>query len=170
MRTSFRADHLALVGAVLVISFCIVDEEPILDLSDFNLLHVWVLVGCALSTYFDLVMRARNGQFVLKDTTSMAAAFTFTWGLENYIRVLLLVFCMHSLLPLEIDLLEGVALYQAWGAWVTVELAPTIALLTILLGVALNLNLLLASGGVVVLHLTLLFICVGQLVALLLLL
>jgi hypothetical protein len=59
------------------VSFFLVDEEPLLDLSDLNLAHVWVLVFCAALTYFDLTYRARYGQHVSKDTTSLVAAFTF---------------------------------------------------------------------------------------------
>ena len=83
-----------------------------------------VLVLCVLATYFDLIYRARYGQLVAKDTSSLAAALTFTWGLENYVRLLLLVFCLHNLMPLEADLLEMAELYQAWGAWVVVEVLP----------------------------------------------
>ena len=61
-----------------MVSFLIVDEEPLLDLSDFNLLHVWLLTLAGLATYFDLSLRARAGQYLAKDLTSAAAAFTFT--------------------------------------------------------------------------------------------
>ena len=98
--------------ALVTVSFCSFDEEPILDMSDLNLLHVWVLTFALLITYFDLVLRARVGQYLSKDVVLVGAAFTFVWGLENYVRVLLLVFCLHNLLPLEIDLFELIEVYQ----------------------------------------------------------
>lgn len=98
---------------MFLVSFLSFDEEPILDLSDFNLIHVWLVVFSALVVYFDLLLRARFGQFVTKDLTSLVAAFTFMWGLENYVRILLVVFCLHNLMPLEVDLFELVELYQA---------------------------------------------------------
>ena len=36
----------------------------------------------------------------------MVAALTFWLGLENYVRLILVVFCLHNLFPLEVDLLE----------------------------------------------------------------
>lgn len=124
---------------------------------------------CVLASYYDLVLRARYGQLVAKDVTSMAAAFTFVWGLENYVRLLLLVFCAHNLLPLEADLLEVVELYQAWGAWLVGELLPAAVLLTALLGLALMLNLQLAAAGTTAVTLTLVVLCLGHLVAVVLL-
>ena len=40
MRGSWAAEHLGLLVGLAVVSFVSVDEEPLLDLSDFNLLHV----------------------------------------------------------------------------------------------------------------------------------
>ena len=62
--------------------------------------------------FFELTLRSRFGQFVYKDTVSMFALFTFWFGLENYVRLLLLVFSSHALTPLEIELIELVEVYQ----------------------------------------------------------
>jgi hypothetical protein len=61
----------------VVTTFCIFDEEPVLDWSDLNVLHIWILVLSALVVYFDLLLRSRVGQYVMKDLTVAAAAFTF---------------------------------------------------------------------------------------------
>jgi len=57
-------------------------------------------------------MRARFGQYLFKDTATLLALFTFWFGLENYIRLLLFVFASHALTPLEAELLELVEVYQ----------------------------------------------------------
>jgi hypothetical protein len=108
---------------------------------------VTILVGCVGATYFDLTLRARVGQFLLKDQVSLVAAFTFVWGLENYVRVLLAVFCVHTLMPLELDLVEAVSLYQAWGVWLGHEILPAGLILSFLLGCGCILNGSMVSGG-----------------------
>jgi hypothetical protein len=97
-------------------------------------------------TYFDLSLRSRWGQYLFKDTVVSTAALTFTWGLENYIRLLLLVFCLHNLMPFEADLLETTAVYQAWGSWLAVDLLPATLLFCLLVCSVFTLNLSLASG------------------------
>jgi hypothetical protein len=62
MRSGFYQEHWRLVGLVGFVSFCCVDEEPIFDFSDLNLVHVWALVAAACIIYFDLLLRSRNGQ------------------------------------------------------------------------------------------------------------
>jgi len=163
MRGSWGVEHLGLVLSLAVASFVCADEEPLLDLSDFNLLHVWLLVLAGLATYFDLSLRARAGQYLAKDLTVAAAAFTFTWGLENYVRLLLLVFCLHNLLPLEVDLLELVEAYQAWGAWLAAEVAVGLGLLGLLVGLAYGLNLSLGAGSAPLVAGWLLLLCLGHL-------
>ena len=78
MRGGWLTEHLGVVLGLLIVGFLCVDEEPLLDLSDFNLVHVGVLVLSGLAVYFDLSLRARSGQYVSKDLTVAAAAFTFT--------------------------------------------------------------------------------------------
>ena len=99
----------------------------------------------------------------MKDLTSAAAAFTFAWGLENYVRLLLLVFCLHNLLPLEVDLLELIEAYQAWGAWFAAELAAGSLLLGLLLALAYGLNLSLGAGSAPMVAAGLLLLCLGHL-------
>jgi hypothetical protein len=71
------------------------------------------MVLSALVVYFDLLLRSRVGQYVVKDLTVALAAFTFILGQENYMRVILLVFCLHNLLPMEMDLMETIEVYQS---------------------------------------------------------
>lgn len=128
-------------------SFLFLDEEPVLELSDLNLLHVAALALCAFLTYFDLSLRSRWGQYVFKDGVVSTAALVFAWGLENYLRLLLLVFCLHNLMPFEADLLESLAVYQAWGAWLCIDLVGPLLAACLLVPAVYALNLSLASAG-----------------------
>lgn len=78
MRTAWRLEHFSVIFFLICVTFCLVDEEPLLDFSDFNLLHVWVLCFCAFIVYFDLSLRARFGQFLFKDSVAGNAAFVFS--------------------------------------------------------------------------------------------
>lgn len=73
---------------------------------------MWLLVISLFVVFFELTMRSRFGQFLYKDAASLFALFTFWFGLENYIRLLLLVFSSHALTPLEAELMELVEVYQ----------------------------------------------------------
>lgn len=62
-----------------------------------------------------------------KDTVSLFALFSFWFGLENYVRLLFLVFSSHALTPLEIELMELVEVYQYMSSWfVTQLLSPVL--------------------------------------------
>lgn len=142
--------------------FCCSDEEPLLDFTDLNLLHVGVLgiAGCVV--IFEPVLRARSGQLVYKDVTTLLAAFTFWLQLENYIRVILLVCSLHALLPLEVDLFEVSALWGLAATWLTSELIPACLGVGLLCGVGLFLTRSFGSKRRVLSLGALLLICLGH--------
>lgn len=109
-------------------------------------MHVWLLALSVSVILFEPTLRARAGQFVYKDFVSMAAALTFWLGMENYIRALLVVFFLHGLLPLEVDLLEQTELLLAYSSWITLEVLPGCLILAALFGAAHLLNLALSFG------------------------
>lgn len=126
MRLGFLSEAGVLLILMALVSLCIFDEEPVLDFSDWNGLHVWLLTLSLFVVFFELTLRSRFGQFVYKDTASMFALFTFWFGLENYIRLLLLVFSSHALTPLEIELIELVEVYQYMSSWLVTQLLSPI--------------------------------------------
>ena len=83
--------------------------------------------------------------------------------MENYIRLLLLVFCLHNLSPLEGDLVELVEVYQAWGAWLVAEVGAGLGLLGVLVGLVYGLGLSLGSGSASLVLGWLLLLCLGHL-------
>jgi len=127
MRIGFFYEGLVLLSLVCIFSFLIFDEEPILDFSDWNSIHIWLFLISLFVVFFELTLRSRYGQYVFKDNVSLFALFSFWFGLENYIRLLLLVFSSHALTPLEIELMELIEVYQYMSGWlVTQVLAPTL--------------------------------------------
>lgn len=70
-----------------------------------------MLVLCVCVIIFEPTLRARAGQLVYKDTVTLVAAMTFWLSLENYIRVVLLVFSLHNLMPLEAELVDQAELW-----------------------------------------------------------
>lgn len=102
---------------------------------------------------------------MLKDGVVLNAALTFTWGLGNYIRLLLVIFCGHALMPLEVDQVEAVTLYQAWGAWFTHSLGLPFTLLVGSLGLGLILNQVLGSGRASLLRLLVAGVVLGHFLA-----
>ena len=65
-----------------------------------------------MAVIWENVTRARYGQFVYKDQVLLFATFSFWFFIENYFRLIVIVFCFHSLMPLETDLIELVEVYQ----------------------------------------------------------
>lgn len=77
MRLQALREHACLLVWVAGVSFCCFDEEPILDLTDLNALHIWVLVLSLCVVLYEPTLRARSGQLVYKDFVTLAAIFTF---------------------------------------------------------------------------------------------
>lgn len=91
-------------------------------------------------------MRAKVGQFLFKDQTLLFAFLTFWWQTENYARAVVIVFCLHCLTPLEVELFE---LTEALGAsllWAHCAILPPLLLVSIASGLGLLLNMSLNWG------------------------
>jgi len=132
MRMGFFSEALVLLMLIGVISFLVFDEEPVFDFSDWNSIHVWLFAISLFVVFFELTLRSRYGQYVYKDTVTLFALFSFWFGLENYIRLLLLVFASHALTPLEIELLELVEIYQYMSSWFVAQLLSPVLCFSVL--------------------------------------
>lgn len=77
MRLNGFREHVFLFAWLTVLSFCCFDEEPVLDLTDINVLHIWILALCLCIVLFEPTLRARSGQLVYKDTVTLVAILTF---------------------------------------------------------------------------------------------
>jgi hypothetical protein len=77
MRLHGLREHVFLLAWLTLASFCCFDEEPVLDLTDLNILHVWLLAVSLCVVLYEPTLRARSGQLVYKDFVTLAAIFTF---------------------------------------------------------------------------------------------
>lgn len=95
---------------VLISLGVIIDEDPIFEISDLSVLNVVFLVTCLCIVFWDSVIRGGRGFWGYKDRQVWVGAWLyFTW-LLNYHRLIGIVFSVHYLLPLELDLAEGSSL------------------------------------------------------------
>jgi len=72
-----------------------------------------MLVVSLLVVFSELLARAAAGYSVPKDLNCLNAALVYWASVENYTQALLLIFFIHGLAPLELDLLELTDL-QGW--------------------------------------------------------
>jgi hypothetical protein len=82
----------------------------------------------------ELTVRARGGQWGGKDLQAGFAALFFWFHLENYVRLILLVCALHSLVAFEFELMDGGEVAHACGVWFVTTLGPLCGLLLILGG------------------------------------
>ena len=124
LRRASLTDALWLLGLSLGLSYCLFDEEPVFDFSDWSLLHVLLLLGATAVVINENILRSQAGQYVYKDQAALVAALNFWFGCENYFRLILVVFSVLCLAPLEADLFETVVVFHSVSAWATWEIGP----------------------------------------------
>lgn len=163
MRLNFLKEGFMLIILIALVGFFFGDEEPLLDASDWNWLHCVLLLFSFMAILWENVTRARHGQFVHKDQTLLFAAFSFWFFLENYLRVIVVIFCVHSLCPFEIELLETVEVYQMVVRWVVINVLPTAIMFTLTLCLGLLINLALGWANIQLLILLSCAICISLL-------
>lgn len=85
-------------------------------------------------------MRARLGQFVYKDQVLLYAFLTFWWHTETYARLIVIIFCLHCLTPLEIELMELTEVFYSASNWAVTYFIPTLLWGTSVMGLVYLLN------------------------------
>lgn len=123
------SDWLLFIIAIILSGFLFFDEEPLLDPTDWNIVHIVLFLISAMSVVWDNVIRARYGQFVYKDQVLLFSTFSFWFFLENYTRAIVMIFCFHCLTPLELELVELTEVYQSLLVWYTADVLPLLLLL-----------------------------------------
>ena len=92
---------------VVIVSFCLGDEEPVLDLSDLGFVHVGLLVISLLSIVFDNYSKANNGQYGAADRQTLTYGVFKVNSLVWYFMVIWLGFFVHTSTPLLVDSVES---------------------------------------------------------------
>lgn len=141
MRLSWLKEGFSLILILSFSAFCLFDEEPVFDASDWNVLHCVLLLFSAMAVVWENTTRARYGQFVYKDQVLLFATFSFWFFLENYFRVVVIAFCLHSLVPLEAELIELVEVHQCLTRWINIAVLTPLLWLTLSIFFAILCNL-----------------------------
>lgn len=111
MRLASFTEAAGLIMLWSLLSFCILDEEPVFDFSDWNLTHVCLLGLGFFSFVWENLLRARAGAYVYKDLVLVYATFFYVYSLERYMQLIQIVFFCHCLAPLEVDLMDSVEVF-----------------------------------------------------------
>lgn len=164
MRWQHLKEGFQLIALIAILGLFFFDEEPLIDASDWNALHCVLLLFSLMAVVWENVTRARYGQFIHKDQVLLFSTFSFWFFLENYFRAIVVIFCIHSLCPLEIDLLETVEVYQLVTRWLVTTILPTLVILSTTLFMALMLNASIGWARIQLLIFLSCFICISLMV------
>lgn len=107
-----------------MLCFFFFDEEPLLDPTDWNIVHTIFLFLALLVVVNENTVRARFGQFVYKDQVLLFATFSFWFSIENWSRLIVVFFCFHCLTPLELELIDLVDIFSGLSSWAAANLLP----------------------------------------------
>lgn len=92
--------------------FFFFDEEPFFDMTDWNIIHIFFFLFCLLSIVYENILKSRYGQFVFKDQVLLFSIFSYWTFLQNYMLLVVIIFCFHCLTPLEVELFELIEIYN----------------------------------------------------------
>jgi hypothetical protein len=101
--TELAVVFVVLSVAAIIASYVIFEEDAVIDLTDFNLLHVYLLVITLASVCVDNSVKAVWGAWVESDRGVFFYAVFKSLSLVLYFGVIWLVFFKHVMAPLLID-------------------------------------------------------------------
>lgn len=126
MRLTSFCESFGLVFLWSIASFCIFDEEPVFDFSDWNLTHVCLMGLGFFSFVWENVLRSRSGAYVYKDLVLLYSTFFFVYTLERYFQLIQVVFFCHCLAPLEADLMDSTEVFLEFFSVASIYLTTSI--------------------------------------------
>ena len=113
-----------LIISIFISIFLFFDEEPLFDLTDFNISQIVIIIFCLWSIVWENNLRAKYGQFLNKDRSLLFSFCSYWFVLENYVYATVIIFCFHSLSPLESELFESVEVSSALLVWFSHSFLP----------------------------------------------
>jgi hypothetical protein len=143
---SLMREMLRLVFLVFLSIFFLFDEEPLFDFSDWSVAQVFLFVLALCVCVWENSMRARLGQWAHKDQVLLFASLSFFWSMDNYVRAIVIIFCLHGLTPLEVELFEMVEVGSVLMVWWSSQVFPLLAYSIGALGLGIVLNMALGWG------------------------
>lgn len=126
MRHTSFTEAIGLVVTWVLLSFLILDEEPVFDFSDWNLTHISLLAIGFFTIVWENLLRARSGAYAWKDLVLGYATLFFIYSLERYAQLIQIVFFCHCLAPLEIDLMDSTEVFLEYFLPVTAYLGTSL--------------------------------------------
>ena len=120
-RFTFRksGSRVIMLGGFL---YSLLDDEPAMDFTDWNILHIGLVAVTVAALYSEFSQRAQAGQLVSKDYSILRSALSFTITLSQYARMLVLTLAGHSLLSLETDTFELSETFSAFANWFVADM------------------------------------------------
>jgi len=140
MSTILINDWFCFCFVILVFSFLILDEEPFFDPTDWNIIHILLFFLSTFVIIWDNIIRSRYGQFSFKDQILVFSTFSFWFSIENYSRLIVIIFCFHCLSPLELELCELVEVYGNLLVWYSFDILIPLLILLFIFFLALIIN------------------------------
>lgn len=128
--SSALTDWFIVLLSIILVIFFFFDEEPFLDPTDWNIVHVILFLFSILIVIWENIVKSKFGQYVFKDLVLLNATFSFWFGLETYARLVVIVFCFHCLTPLELELIELVEVHQTLVVWYTFQVMPSLLIIS----------------------------------------
>lgn len=136
MRLNSLYEAFGLVFLWSLLSFLVLDEEPVFDFSDWNLTHICLLGLGFFSFVWENLLRARSGAYVYKDLVLLYATFFFVYSLERYMQAIQVVFFCHCLAPLEVDLMDSVEVFLEYFSLASIYISVAVTWLVLLSALA----------------------------------
>jgi len=145
----FAAEYAAFVLALVSASVCIMDEEPVLDLTDLSATHVLAFSTALLVVSADNLVKMSRGQYTNSDRQVYSYVGFKSSALVLYFVAIVGFFFLHTTPPVLVDGVEAASMWSAFNGLVCTLLLRPLAVLFVLQGL---LNLTLQSRSHVLAH------------------
>jgi hypothetical protein len=145
------AEYAVFVLALVSASVCIMDEEPVLDLTDLSAAHVLVFSTALLVVSADNLVKMSRGQYANSDRQVYAYVSFKSSTLILYFVAIVGFFFLHTTPPVLVDGVEAANMWSTFNSLAGTLLLRPLAILFVLQGL---LNLTLQSRAYVLIHAT----------------
>jgi hypothetical protein len=110
LKMLFAAEYLIFILASALVSACVMDEEPVLDLTDLGAAHVLVFAAALLIVSADNLVKMSRGQYANSDRQVFSYAGFKSGALIFYFMLVSGLFFSHVTPPLLVDGVEVVTM------------------------------------------------------------
>lgn len=101
MRLNIYYNLLMFIVVAFLCLYFILDLEPLIDLTDFNLFIFYLFVITLLSLFMDSFLRKYFIGFSIIDTSSYSYVFVYIINIVGYLLLIFFVFFLHIMSPMD---------------------------------------------------------------------